>query len=248
MPSDANCSRTWPTARVSSRVETGARFVEKQHRRRGGQGARHLDEPGEPCRQRVAGLVGDLQDPDPSQLVFRFLGRGPPARELVLLHLGSHLDVVAGGERAEQLETLERPPQAEAGARMGPEAGDVLLAQQHLAVGRALESGDHVEQRRLPGAVRPDQPMDLPGRDLERDAIEGLQPSEPHRDVADREHGALRLSQRSPPPAGTARPGHLKGVGPPPRVPIVRRTGAPLATRRAVCRAGRGRRDCGPPR
>src|SRR3954451_19439601 len=58
----------------------------------------------------------------------------------------------------------------------------------------AVEARDHVERRRLPGAVRPDQPEDRPFLRLERYLVEGddrteakrrfLQREETHRPVA----------------------------------------------------------------
>ena len=57
--------------------------------------------------------------------------------------------------------------------------------------GRLLQPGDDVEQRRLPGAVRTDQPGDPAGLDLDRRAIEREQTAERNRDVVDLEerHG-----------------------------------------------------------
>ena len=64
------------------------------------------------------------------------------------------------------------------------------LSQDRLAVEldlpgvRLVEARDDVEGRRLPGAVRPDEPRDLPLLDVERDAVEATMP--PKRRVTSR--------------------------------------------------------------
>jgi hypothetical protein len=54
---------------------------------------------------------------------------------------------------------------------------------------RAIDAADHIQHCGLAGAVGPDQPADLPRRDRQRDAIEGLDAPEGDRDRADIEHG-----------------------------------------------------------
>ena len=52
-------------------------------------------------------------------------------------------------------------------------------------------AGDTVEERRLPGPVRADQPDDLALPDLEGDAVVGREAAEPFREAVDqeRDHG-----------------------------------------------------------
>ncbi len=63
----------------------------------------------------------------------------------------------------------------------------VLLpaAEPHLARVRPDEAAQHVQQRRLPRAVRADDAEDVPGRDGERDGIERGQPAETNRHILD---------------------------------------------------------------
>src|SRR5207245_2056668 len=58
--------------------------------------------------------------------------------------------------RLEQPDVLERPAHAARGDLVRTQADERVLLEPHLAgVGR-VETGEHVEQRRLAGAVRPD--------------------------------------------------------------------------------------------
>ena len=204
IPSEANCSEHGPTPEGLVRVEPRTGLVEEEHRGRGGQGAGHLDEAGQPGGEGVGRLVGDVEDPDPCQLVVRLLGRRPPARELVLLDLGGHLHVLACGQGAEQLEALEGPAQAQARPHVWLDPGHVMRTQAHASPRRALQTRDDIEQRRLAGAVGPDQPVHLSGGHVEGDGIEGLQSAEAHRDVFDATGRAA---------SGSANGGHLGGIG-----------------------------------
>src|SRR5438067_225037 len=58
-----------------------------------------------------------------------------------------------------------------------------------LAVVRPVEPRDQVEDRRLAGAVRPDQPDDLALTDVERDVVDGNDPAEAPRQLLDRKQG-----------------------------------------------------------
>jgi hypothetical protein len=53
------------------------------------------------------------------------------------------------------------------------------------------QAEQQAEQRRLPGAVRPDQPVDLPSCDIQLDTVERHDITETLRDPASPHHAAL---------------------------------------------------------
>ena len=88
-------------------------------------------------------------------------------------------DPAAAGERAdhhvlrhrearERLQDLERAGDAEVAEPIGSQTGHVGSGEAHRPGVRPDEAGDEIEERRLAGAVRPDQADDLPPADLER--------------------------------------------------------------------------------
>src|SRR6185503_16354842 len=64
--------------------------------------------------------------------------------------------VLAHREVAEEADVLERPGDAEPGARVRGKQGDRPAAETHLARRRPVEPRDDVEDGSLPGAVRAD--------------------------------------------------------------------------------------------
>ena len=67
-------------------------------------------------------------------------------------------DVLGRGHRREQVERLEDeadPVAAQQRERLVAQRGDLGVAEVHLARGRPVEAGEHVQQRRLAGAGRP---------------------------------------------------------------------------------------------
>ncbi len=59
-----------------------------------------------------------------------------------------------------------------------------LALEHEFAAVRRIDAGQHVEQRRLAGAVRPDQAVDLALTDVERHVGERLHAAEPLADAA----------------------------------------------------------------
>jgi hypothetical protein len=57
---------------------------------------------------------------------------------------------------------------------MSAPAGDVAIAELDRARRRQVEAGEHVDERRLAGAVRPDQPTTSRAVELERDLLQRL--------------------------------------------------------------------------
>ena len=68
--------------------------------------------------------------------------------------LGADADVLGDGQAGEDRELLEGAGQAEPGAAVVGEAGDVASAEQDAAGVGAQRAGQAVEQRALTGAVR----------------------------------------------------------------------------------------------
>ena len=68
--------------------------------------------------------------------------------------------VLLGRHVAEQADVLERPGDPEADDLVGLAAGDLRAVEHDPALGRDVQAGDHVEERRLAGAVGPDEADD----------------------------------------------------------------------------------------
>ena len=83
------------------------------------------------------------------------------------------LDVLAHREVAERAAVLERAGEAVTAAPMRRPAGDVAVTERDSALVGTVEAAEHVDERRLAGAVRPDQADDLAAVQLEGDAGEG---------------------------------------------------------------------------
>src|SRR5207244_12796422 len=100
--------------------------------------------------------------------------------------------VLANGHRVEEVHVLKGSGDPAPDDPVGRDAEQAPAAEAELARVRAGETGDHVEERRLAGAVRPDQPDDLVLARVERDSVEGDDPAEAPADVLDLEEGGHR--------------------------------------------------------
>ena len=69
-------------------------------------------------------------------------------------------------------------PMPRCGDRVRRLAGDVVAVEDDPAGGRLVDAGEHVEERRLAGAVRADQADDRAARDREVDVVDGDEPAE----------------------------------------------------------------------
>ena len=92
------------------------------------------------------------------------------------------LQVVGDGEVVEELEGLPRPGQPRPGTDVRSDLRDLLAVEEHLA-GRGHEAGDRVDEGRLAGTVRTDQPDQHPLFDANGDLVDGPQAAERHRKV-----------------------------------------------------------------
>ena len=88
------------------------------------------------------------------------------------------IEVVLDAQPPEQARGLEGPGEPQAGACPGGRVGDVPPEQLHRSRGRRELPRDQVEQRRLAGAVRPENRPPLPGADREVDAGDGQDAAE----------------------------------------------------------------------
>src|SRR4051794_8684974 len=125
------------------------------------------------------------------------IGGSPP-----LPDAGRHLDVLPYRQRTEELEALEGAGHALAGSLERWEAGDVLAVEQDLAPSGVLQAGDDVEQRRLAGSVRADEPGDAAGLGAQIHVLDGDVAAESDGDGLD-----VKERHEGPPPAPAAEPG-----------------------------------------
>jgi hypothetical protein len=93
------------------------------------------------------------------------------------LHVLDHAEL---GKDAGDLEGAAHAALADAVRRQPPQ---VLAAKQHAPAVAAQVARDHVEQRGLAGAIRPDDRPPLAGHDLQIYAVDGPQPAEALLDV-----------------------------------------------------------------
>ena len=98
-------------------------------------------------------------------------------------HVGRRGQVVA--ERQILVDDLDAvPPRLDR-----PVQHDLATVHPHRAVAREEVAGDHLDQRRLAGAVVAHQPDDLAGLDRQRDVVHRLDGAEMLRDVDELENG-----------------------------------------------------------
>ncbi len=193
-------------------VEARRRLVEQHDRRTGGEGPGDLDAAGGPQREHRRADVGDAAQVEQVEQVIDAgalrvglpveRARGDevaPEPAALVAHAVAEHDVLAHGEAHEQLELLERAGETEARPLRRRRAGDLLAAEEDVALLRAQQPGEHVEQRGLAGAVGADEADDARRRDRQADVAHRDQPAEAHGHVARLDRRASRL-----PPASAA--------------------------------------------
>ena len=98
-------------------------------------------------------------------------------------------DVLLDRHGREELDVLERPRDAAVDDAVRRRPQQRLPVEDEIARLRLVQPRDHVEERRLAGAVRADQPDDLARVRLDRDVVQRDYPAEQPGDVLDREQG-----------------------------------------------------------
>ena len=116
-------------------------------------------------RERTRRLLRLLGQPEQVQ----DLGRASP-RPLGRRSALGDADIVADGEAVEDAGRLEFPRDAEPRKRLDAAAGHVVAGKEHAPGGRAHRAGQHVEERALARAVRPDDAGDALAAERQADA------------------------------------------------------------------------------
>ena len=181
----------------------------KQQPRLGHQRASELHEPGAPEAQRL-----DRRSPATSvspssaergvrrvQLVRRRSGEVEavlPEAARAEPRSSRDDEMVTHGHAAEQLDPLERPAEPEARPPVHRVARDVRTVERHAAPVRVQHAEQAVEERRLAGAVRSDEPDGLSGLHVERDVVERADAGEALRDAACARAASWRRALRRP--------------------------------------------------
>ena len=183
------------------RVQPRHDLVEQQQPGAGGESAGHLQALAVGEREVAGGHVATRSEPDE---VHDLRGLPPGRPDVARPVEGAHHHVLERGEPGEGLHELERPREAQAADRVGLEPDQGRVVEGDRAVARRVEAGDQVEHGGLAGAVGPDEPDDLAGRDREVEPVDGLQPAEALAEPADlqtRGHAAAPRRAAAPEPA-----------------------------------------------
>ena len=107
---------------------------------------------------------------------------------VALLAIAGDHQIFDDGEAGEFLRDLERAGEAHMAALMHGKPGDVAAFEQDAAGARHEPAGDHVEERRLAGAIGADEAGDAAAVDFEAHIIDGDEPAETHRHAIEGDH------------------------------------------------------------
>ena len=160
-------------------IQAGSRLVEQKEPRSPDQGASDCHATFTAVREGGRPHVGMLEQVHVSEHLRRLDSRCARGK---LEAEPRTLDVLTNRQRPEESRSLEGPGEPVACAPVNCPPGDVAGAEPHAACPRRLEAAQHIEHRRLAGAVRSDQPEDRVLRELQIDAVDRPQPAEPHVD------------------------------------------------------------------
>src|SRR5437899_3087785 len=126
---------------------------------------------------------GALREPR-ERIAQRISYRAAPAQRI-----HRHGEVLQQCHRVPQLEVLEGAGNAAPGALVRRHSAQRSPIEEDPAGVRLHHARDAVEQRRLAGAIRPDEAQDLAPVEVDRDAVQRDHATEAHIDVPDPEHG-----------------------------------------------------------
>jgi hypothetical protein len=161
-----------PDRLPAHRIEAGRRLVEEQHARLVDERRGEVEPAPHPARVRTDPTVGGRDEVDaPEQRVGAALALGtrqPVERRLELDQLAP------GHQRVERCLLESDADRLSHLARLGD---DVVAGDPGAAAGRAKQRRQHPHGRRLAGAVRPEERVDLARCDLEVDAVDGPDPA-----------------------------------------------------------------------
>ena len=151
------------------RVDACERLVEQDEFRIDGYGARDFGPSALASRKLDAKALADFGQAELLDQVFEPLG-------LIVFrkvrHLQHGLDVVFDREPPEYRSLLRQIPHAFLGAFVYRFLGDLLILEEDLTLVGLDQPDDHVERRRLAGAVGAEQPDDLALVDLDRNVVD----------------------------------------------------------------------------
>src|SRR5437667_7218850 len=159
-------------------VQPGRRLVEHEQARPRRQRARDLQHALLPVRQRAGALAGTRLQPDEREQRARFLAEAPgiavneifPQRHVLMdVEAGEH--VLEQRELLEEADLLEGASDAEPHAAVRRQADQACLFKMQGSGIGLVEARQQVEQRRLAGAVRPDQREDRFFRHADRNVL-----------------------------------------------------------------------------
>src|SRR6266496_4162795 len=160
------------------RVHAAGRFIEQHDSRIGHQHVGELQQLALAVGEGASEVGGKVCYPDELQQVQcapSVLYRAGPGQQVAhgsAAPLGGDKHVLTDGEAREDPGELEGPADAEAEDTLRRPVGDWPPVQVHLAAVHPFVASDHVEQRRLAGAVRPDEARHRALLELDRAAVE----------------------------------------------------------------------------
>ena len=160
-----------PERAAALRIEAGRRLVEEEDLRPVDERQREVEAALHAARVPADLAIGGIGQPDALDQLVAAL----PAlilRDALERRLQPH--VLAGGQMDVERRFLERRP--DHAANPSAFGCDVVAADRGPAAGRRQQRRQHQYGRRLPGAVRPEEAVDLAGIDVEIDAVDRQRP------------------------------------------------------------------------